>query len=240
MKEKKRNNIKFKNTLYYKLIYVFRINDKEHEGVLKIGDASIHTTIKKEELVQNCELLKKNAMNRINNYTRTAGIKYELLWVELAVDNNNKAFRDHKVHTVLKNSSIKQKFFDTDKKANEWYEVDFETVKKAIVAVKEGKYSLLPNEITKNRNPIIFRPEQQEAIDKTIKRFKTGNNMLWNAKMRFGKTLTALQVAKEMSFRKTIIITHRPVVEKGWFEDFDKIFFDASVNRIYNLLPLLK
>lgn len=228
MKEEKTSNIKFQNTLYYKLIYVFRINDEEHKGVLKIGDASIYTTKPKEELLPNCDVLKKSAMDRINEYTRTAGIKYELLWVELAINNNNKAFRDHKVHTVLKNSSVKQKFFDTHKKANEWYEVDFETVKKAIVAVKEDKSSLLPNQVTKNVNPIIFRPEQQEAIDKTIKRFKSGSNMLWNAKMRFGKTLTALQIAKEMNFKRTIIITHRPVVEKGWFEDFDKIFFDTN------------
>lgn len=48
--------------------------------------------------------------------------------------------------------------------------------------------------------------------------------MLWNAKMRFGKTLSALQVAKEMGFKKTLIFTHRPVVSDGWYEDFKKIF----------------
>lgn len=51
--------------------------------------------------------------------------------------------------------------------------------------------------------------------------------MLWNAKMRFGKTLSALQVAKEMQFGRTLILTHRPVVDAGWFEDFDKIFYDS-------------
>lgn len=51
--------------------------------------------------------------------------------------------------------------------------------------------------------------------------------MLWNAKMRFGKTLSALQVAKEMQFSRTLILTHRPVVDAGWFEDFDKIFYDS-------------
>lgn len=50
--------------------------------------------------------------------------------------------------------------------------------------------------------------------------------MLWNAKMRFGKTLTALEVAKQMGFKRTIIITHRPVVSEGWFDDFNKIFYD--------------
>ena len=52
--------------------------------------------------------------------------------------------------------------------------------------------------------------------------------MLWNAKMRFGKTLSALQVVKDMDFRRTLILTHRPVVDSGWFEDFGKIFYDRS------------
>ena len=50
--------------------------------------------------------------------------------------------------------------------------------------------------------------------------------MLWFAKMRFGKTLSALQVVKEMDFSRTLILTHRPVVDAGWFEDFGKIFYD--------------
>lgn len=52
--------------------------------------------------------------------------------------------------------------------------------------------------------------------------------MLWNAKMRFGKTLSALQVVKECGFDKTIIITHRPVVDAGWYEDFGKIFYGVD------------
>ena len=44
--------------------------------------------------------------------------------------------------------------------------------------------------------------------------------------MRFGKTLSGLQVAKEMGYNSTLIITHRPVVDKGWHEDFKKIFGD--------------
>ena len=51
--------------------------------------------------------------------------------------------------------------------------------------------------------------------------------------MRFGKTLSALQVIKELDFRKTIIITHRPVVNDGWYEDFYKIFYDQSDKYFY-------
>ena len=49
--------------------------------------------------------------------------------------------------------------------------------------------------------------------------------MLWNAKMRFGKTLSALEVVRKMGFAKTMIVTHRPVVNHGWYEDFEKVFY---------------
>ena len=128
----------------------------------------------------------------------------------------------------MERSGIKKKVFDTVNKANEWFITDLETVKRAIAAVKEGRSSLSSVEVTQEYSPIVFRPEQQEAINKTKKQFKKGNQMLWNAKMRFGKTLSALQVVKDMEFQRTLILTHRPVVDAGWFEDFGKIFYDRK------------
>ena len=111
-----------------------------------------------------------------------------------------------------------------DNQGVEWFKTDLATVKKAIAAVKRNQSSLDPRDISTDNTPIIFRPEQKQAIKETVAQFKNSNRMLWNAKMRFGKTLTALQVAKEMEFKRTLIFTHRPVVNEGWFEDFHKIF----------------
>ncbi|MFI3307683.1 MAG: Eco57I restriction-modification methylase domain-containing protein [Mycoplasmatota bacterium] len=210
----------FNSTFKSKIIYIFRINDREHENLLKIGDATLLAEVFTEEN------LVKSAKKRIDEYTSTAGIKYELLFVTLAKDNKNEGFRDYKVHEILNRSGIKKHYFDTEKKQNEWFEVDLETAKKAVKAVIDGKSSLLQNEITRYNNPIVFRPEQQSAITQTLEQFKKSDRMLWNAKMRFGKTLTALQVAKISKFRKTLIMTHRPVVDKGWYDDFNKIFYD--------------
>ena len=225
----------FEKTFEYKLIYVFRINDKAHEGLLKIGEATCNTDKDPNEIAPNSNLLNTAAKKRINQYTTTAGIVYELLHTELAVCtalrngiNSVMAFSDHDVHRVLERTGIKRHYFDTQNKANEWFKVDLETAKKAINAVKEGRSSLLSSEVSEGRSPIIFRPEQADAIKKTIKQFKTGNQMLWNAKMRFGKTLTALQVAKECGFKHVLILTHRPVVSEGWYEDFGKIFYDTD------------
>ena len=223
-------NMKFNSTFEYKVIYVFRINDGKHSGCLKIGDATIHTSKPYTDFAPSCHELNYAAKQRIDSYTSTAGVVYELLYTEIAVFKNDKgklkAFRDHKVHDVLKRSGIEVKKFETNKVQNEWFKCDLETAQKAIKAVKEGKSALNSSQISNDKNPIIFRPEQKEAIKKTIARYKNDTKMLWNAKMRFGKTLTALEVAKQMGFRRTIIITHRPVVSDGWFEDFGKIFYD--------------
>ena len=221
--------MRFTSSLKLKLIYVFRINDAAHRGCLKIGEA----TCEDENvfgLSPNSKVLNEAARKRINQYTQTAGIAYDLLYTELTVYNRGglRSFNDKEVHNVLERSGIKKKVFDTVNKANEWFITDLETVKRAIAAVKAGRSSLSSAEVTREYSPIVFRPEQQEAISKTKKQFKKGNQMLWNAKMRFGKTLSALQVVKDMVFQRTLILTHRPVVDAGWFEDFGKIFYDRK------------
>lgn len=221
--------MRFTSSLKLKLIYVFRINDVAHRGCLKIGEA----TCEDENvfgLSPNSKALNEAARKRINQYTQTAGIAYDLLYTELTVYNRGglRSFNDKEVHNVLERSGVKKKVFDTVNKANEWFITDLETVKRAIAAVKEGRSSLSSAEVTREHSPIVFRPEQQEAINKTKKQFRKGNQMLWNAKMRFGKTLSALQVVKGMEFQRTLILTHRPVVNAGWFEDFGKIFYDRK------------
>lgn len=221
----------FKSTFDYKLIYVFRINDENHEGLLKIGDATVHADKPLSELVPNCKELNTAAKKRINSYAQTLTVPYELLHTELAIQtitkdgvSKVKAFRDKKVHNVLIRSGIPRHIFNIECQGIEWFKTDLETAKKAIQAVKNGQASLNPDDISEDNSPIIFRPEQKEAIKATIKQFKVGDRMLWNAKMRFGKTVSALEVAKEMSFKKTLIFTHRPVVSDGWYEDFKKVF----------------
>ena len=223
--------MKFTSSLKLKLIYVFRINDAAHKGCLKVGEATCDSD-DVFGLTPNSKALNNSAKKRINQYTQTAGIAYDLLYTELTIYNNKKkglcSFNDKEVHSVLERSGVKKKVFDTVNKANEWFITDLETVKRAIIAVKEGRKSLSTAEITHDHTPIIFRPEQKEAIERTKKQFRKGSQMLWNAKMRFGKTLSALQVVKDMDFCRTLILTHRPVVDSGWFEDFGKIFYDRA------------
>ena len=222
--------MKFSSSLKLKLIYVFRINDAAHRGCLKVGEATCDND-NVFGFAPNSKALNESAKKRINQYTQTAGIAYDLLYTELTIYCNQKkelcSFNDKEVHSVLERSGIRKKIFDTEHKANEWFVTDLETVKRAIAAVKEGRESLYSAEVSHGQTPIVFRPEQREAIEKTKKQFRKSNQMLWNAKMRFGKTLSALQVVKDMDFSRTLILTHRPVVDSGWFKDFGKIFYDS-------------
>lgn len=225
------NKYNYTNPFSYKLIYIFRINDDQHSGILKVGDTSIDYAGSPDDLTPSCELLNKAAKERINQYTRTAGIKYELLYTELAFykgsDGKNYAFIDKKLHKVLTNSGIqKVELYG----AQEWFKTDLETVKNAIAALKAGRKSLSSTEISEDKSPIVLRPSQIEAVEKTVKYFKKKSNkqFLWNAKMRFGKTLAAMEVAKRLNFARTLILTHRPAVSEGWFDDFKKVFYDVK------------
>jgi len=217
----------FESSLKPRLIYVFAIADKQHEGSLKIGETTLGDDTGAALAAPNSDVLNQAAKARIDQYTKTAGISYELLHTELTFyirGGHICSFNDKQVHNVLERSGVKRKEF---KGATEWYSCDLETVKHAIAAIKEGKDSLGAGEVTHTENPIILRPEQKDAVERTLKQFRRGNQMLWNAKMRFGKTLCALRVAKEMGAVRTIIVTHRPVVDASWFEDFGKTFHDS-------------
>src|SRR5574344_832405 len=221
----------FKQAFEPKLIYVYRINDEAHKDCLKIGEASCDSP-DYFSLPPNSKGLNDAAKKRIKHQTQTAGIQFELLYTEGTTYLNKKqivSFQDHEVHDCLERAGISHKYFDEKNKANEWFYTDLETVKKAIAAVKEGRTSLTANEVSKDKSPIILRPEQKDAVERTLKQFTKKNSskrMLWNAKMRFGKTVCALQVVKESDMKRTLILTHRPVVDKGWFEDYEKIFYD--------------
>ncbi|WP_205618749.1 Eco57I restriction-modification methylase domain-containing protein [Thomasclavelia saccharogumia] len=229
-----KDNIQFKNAFNYKVIYAFTVNDEMHNGLIKIGDATVYTDSSIDKLSPNCRELNQAALKRIKSYTNTAGVIPVLLHTELAIKEEHtedgsiqlKAFRDYEVHRVLENSNI-HKVRIEGSMGREWFSIDKSTVLEAIRAVKKD-YANLSNSKTSKYTPIIFRPEQKDAIERTVKQFKKHNRMLWNAKMRFGKTLSALEVIKRCGFKKTIILTHRPVVNNGWYEDFTKIFYDTD------------
>lgn len=229
---------KFEQTYSYKLIYVFSMPYETHKGMLKVGEATLKTDIMPNELVPNCHTLNQAAKARIDSYTKTASMSYKLENTELALKTEfgySFTFKDKDVHKVLMNSGV-HKVQPNGATGEEWFATDIETVKAAIKSVKNGKSTLSSSDFVREtrQETIDFREEQINAIEKTLKTFKKDDEMLWYAKMRFGKTLSALEVIRRSQYRRVIIATHRPVVDDGWSEDFKKIFFPGNSEHEYH------
>lgn len=238
---------KHKPTYDYTLIYAFSIDDGRHDNILKVGQATINYFKKWQDLTPNCELLIKAAKARINQETCTAAIEYKLEYTELAIyeaDGEEFGFDDHEVHNVLENSGYHAvEFVNLECNPEEWYPVTTELVIKAINAVKHNQ-SLLERKDWKTasarekKTEIVLREEQELAVTKTLTQFLHGSKMLWDAKMRFGKTLCALEVVKRKPFNRVLILTHRPTVRDGWFKDFKLLQLPGFhyVTRVKNKL----
>ena len=229
---------KFEQTYSYKLIYVFSMPYETHKGMLKVGEATLKTDIMPNELVPNCHTLNQADKARIDSYTKTASMSYKLEYTELALKTEfgySFTFKDKDVHKVLMNSGV-HKVQPNGATGEEWFATDIETVKAAIKSVKNGKSTLSSSDFVREtrQETIDFREEQINAIEKTLKTFKKDDEMLWYAKMRFGKTLSALEVIRRSQYRRVIIATHRPVVDDGWSEDFKKIFFPGNSEHEYH------
>ena len=216
-----------------KFIYIQTVNNESglfnaFEGTQKIGEGSVSSDDIETDWSPNSDFLRTVAPKRINQYMKTSGLPYTLGWVELAYKKATKSwFHDYDVHNILKRSGIKQA---EQLEGTEWFKTDLETAKAAIKAVKEGRnYLNITAKESFIEEPVItLRPEQETAVEQTQKVFKKKDRMLWNAKMRFGKTLTSLQLVKNEAFQRVLIMTHRPVVADSWFDDFKKMKMSAD------------
>ena len=136
---------------------------------------------------------------------------------EEAIREDGSFFTDHEVHQVLLKHGV-------ERLEGEWFKCDLNKVKAALLEVKTG--------VVQKRQVIFnfgMRPEQQSAVEKTANYFQNFVNdplnhgkiphFLWNAKMRFGKTFAAYQLAKRMGWKKVLVLTFKPAVENAWGED---------------------
>lgn len=144
---------------------------------------------------------------------------YKIVVRESAVRSDGTTFTDSAVHSELEKIGVER----ADE--GEWFLCDAETVREAIVAVA------MRRPIEKGRDQAFaMRPEQAEAVRRTAEFFRSLKSesplvkpkFLWNAKMRFGKTFAAYQLAKEMEFKKILVLTFKPAVQSAWREDLSR------------------
>lgn len=143
------------------------------------------------------------------------GLPYRIVIEESAMRSDGTAFTDHHVHRYLRTQGVQNP-------RGEWFRCDAAKVKAAIIAVRAGQLN------EENRSlDFKMRPEQEEAVKKTAAYFKRArkedigkpSHFLWNAKMRFGKTFAAYELALKMGWRKVLVLTFKPAVQSAWEED---------------------
>lgn len=188
-------------------IYAYSIADKAHAGLLKIGQTT------------------RDVKQRVAEQLKTANIKnYTIELDESAERNNGTIFTDHEVRAVL----IKKGFENAEL---EWMRCTLKDIKTALTELRTGqKFSGTHSET------FPMRREQADAVNKTHDYFHSiwkedmhaVPRFLWNAKMRFGKTFTAYQLAKKLGAKRVLVVTFKPAVEDAWQTDLEShVDFDG-------------
>jgi len=192
-----------------KIIYVYHHPEsKEHIGWLKIGDQTGYNS------------------GRIKDQNEADNIKAETLYMAEAIDKEGKSFRDIEVHAIIDATGR----FEREPKKNsksgrysEWYKM---TKNEAIEAIEARKNltGFDPDILKKINLDITPREEQLDAINKTYSYWENreyiSREYLWNAKPRFGKTLTSYWFAEKIKAKKILIVTNRPAISDSWYTDY--------------------
>lgn len=181
-------------------IYAYEDTHPQYKGLLKIG----YTTKDVRERVQ-------------EQYPtlRPGEPPYRIVLEESAMRNDGSAFTDRDVHRYLRERGIPNV-------QGEWFQCTVEEVRAAVLAIQRG-------ELNEEQRTLDFpmRPEQRRAVERTAAYFRQWNrqttgkpsHFLWNAKMRFGKTFAAYQLAKAMGWKKILVLTFKPAVQSAWESD---------------------
>ena len=193
-------------------IYIYEApNNLDTQGYLKIGQTE------------------RDSEGRILSQTGTAMVRANILAEYEAIDDNGQVFSDKEIHQFLLRNGIENLKHYESGKNSEWFKISLEDIKKVIENRQHfiDDFKFLKGKSTK----IELYPSQQEAIDRTYSRWMiaqqnpdtTDSNIrkfLWNAKPRFGKTLTAYKFAEKIKAKNVLVMTQRTSISNSWFLDY--------------------
>ena len=205
-----------------------------HDGYIKIG------------------YTEQDVDKRIYNQTHTAGVRAKKEWQGTAIydDGTGKTFLDHDFHRYLRRKGVKQPqdlkndYFNPEDR-NEWFYIEPKPSEEEFYKFK--KNNVLENEV-EIAIPYKLRDEQKEAVTIT-KLYRDANErgeFLWNAKPRFGKTLSVYDFCKQINAVSVLIVTNRPTIANSWYSDYIKFLgkesgylFVSNVTGLKNKLGVL-
>ena len=183
------------------MIYAYTTPEiRRHDGWLKIGYT--------EQTVE----------ERVKQQTHTADVEHEILWRGTAIydDGSGDIFNDHDFHAYLRKLGV-----ENDPK-NEWFHISKEESKDDFYDFRANRGIIASS--LKDISPYTLRAEQDKAVSVTKEYFETHDHgeFLWNAKPRFGKTLSVYDLCKRMQLRTVLIVTNRPAIANSWYSDYEK------------------
>ncbi len=167
-----------------------------HVGWTKIGEAR-----------------KQTVAARSAQQTGTVGVEARLCWVRPARFADGRDLRDTMFHHYLERKGVVRE----QNPRREWFRIGGEEALGhfEVFSGQEGE------EAAQGRMEYVLRNEQAEAVRLARLHFEDGGEkFLWNAKPRFGKTLAAYDLVRQMGARKVLVLTNRPAVSDGWLTDF--------------------
>lgn len=184
----------------------------------------------------------QKAEKRIKDQVTTANVYAEKKWDLPAVYDNGEIFnQDHGFHEYLLRLGYERMDHDKNGKPSEWFKISPEDARIRLYEFKEN-HGILENDSSTAPFPPL-RKEQKDAIEKTVRWFQKsgeGADFLWNAKPRFGKTLTSYALCERMGFKRILVVTNRPIIADSWYTDYAKYLGSQKYYFISNVKDLQK
>jgi hypothetical protein len=181
-------------------IYAYSIEDMAHNGLLKVGQTT------------------RDVKQRVSEQLKTANIKnFTIVLDDPAERDDGTIFSDHEVRAALAKKGC-------EKAELEWMRCSVKELKTVLTEMRTGRRFAGTHDQT-----FAMRTEQRAAVDKTHAYFHSiwkedihaVPRFLWNAKMRFGKTFTAYQLARKLGAKRVLVVTFKPAVEDAWQTDLE-------------------
>lgn len=202
----------------YPMIYAYSTPQiADHEGWTKIGyteDQDVETRIKQQ--------------------THTSDTEARLEWKGTAIfdDGSFDRFTDHDFHAYLRKSGVE------NKKKTEWFHIDGPAGRSKFYDFKADRGILK----ALGTIPYTLRKEQAAAVEQTAKYYHSsqGGEFLWNAKPRFGKTLSVYDFCKRVGATSVLIVTNRPAIANSWYSDYAQFMGEQSGYRFVSETDSLK
>ena len=124
------------------------------------------------------------------------------------------------------------------KPGTEWFEIEPSPAHQRFYEFREN-HGIVGDALA----PVEYRlrDEQERASEKTVDyaHLHERGEFLWNAKPRFGKTLTSYDFCKRIGAQKILIVTNRPAIANSWYDDYVKfVGFESGLAFISSVSTL--